>query len=101
MVFVPVAKVSDIPPGTIRECPAGGKTVAVANVSGKFYAIDNVCLHRGGPLGQGALDGNVVTCPWHAWQFNVATGKAGESATVGVACYTTEVRGDEIFVDAG
>jgi len=101
MAFERIAKTAEIAPGTVHEVQAGGKPVAVANVGGKFYAISGTCLHRGGPLGQGSLDGNVLMCPWHGWQFDVTTGKVSGNATVGVDCYPLEVRGDELFVDAG
>jgi len=93
------AKVSEIPVGSIKEVLVGGKPVALANVGGAFYAINNTCLHRGGPLGQGQLEGPVVTCPWHGWQFDVTTGMAVMNPNAGVGCLKTEVRGDEIFVD--
>jgi nitrite reductase (NADH) small subunit len=101
MAFVRAARTAEIAPGTIREIQIGGKAVAVAHVGDKFHAINNTCLHRGGPLGQGSLAGNVVTCPWHGWQFDVTTGKATQNETIGVACYAVEVRGDEVFVDIG
>ena len=66
-------KTTEIAPGQIREFQLDGHTVAIANLGGKFYAIDNTCLHRGGPLGQGVLDGQKVTCPWHGWQFGRAS----------------------------
>jgi nitrite reductase/ring-hydroxylating ferredoxin subunit len=99
MAFVRVAGTSDIPAGTIKECTVGEAVIALANVGGKFHAISNTCLHRGGPLGQGLLDGSVVTCPWHGWQFDVATGKTVQNAKFGVDCFPVEVRGEEIFVD--
>ncbi len=101
MAFMRTTKTSEIPPGTIREFQCDGKTVAIANVDGQFYAINNTCLHRGGPLGQGVLDGQVVTCPWHGWEYDVSTGKVVMNPSVGVECYRVEVRGDDIFVDAG
>ncbi len=101
MGFERVGKAAEIAPGTIQEVHVGGKAIAVANVGGQFYAIDNTCLHRGGPLGGGVMDGKVVTCPWHGWQYDVTTGKVSQNATVGVGCYRAEVRGDEIYVDAG
>jgi len=101
MAFERAAKTSDIAQGAIHEVQVGGKTVAVAHVGDKFHAINNICLHRGGPLGQGVMDGNIVTCPWHGWQFDVTTGKAAQNPTIGVACYPVEVRGDEVFVDLG
>ena len=101
MGFARAAKTNEITPGTIREFQVEGKAIAVANVGGKFYAINNTCLHRGGPLGQGVMDGNIVTCPWHGWQYDVTTGKIGQNPKVGVDCYAVEVRGEDIFVDAG
>jgi nitrite reductase/ring-hydroxylating ferredoxin subunit len=101
MGFERAAKSAEIPAGKIKDVQVNGTAVALANVGGKFYAINNSCLHRGGPLGQGALDGKIVTCPWHGWQYDVTTGKVAENASVGVACYPTEVRGDEVFVDIG
>jgi nitrite reductase/ring-hydroxylating ferredoxin subunit len=99
MAFVRAAKLAEIPSGTIREFQVEGRSVALANVGGKFYAINNACLHRAGPLGQGALSGKVVTCPWHGWQYDVTTGKVLQNPLVGVDCYTTEVRGEDLFVD--
>jgi nitrite reductase (NADH) small subunit len=101
MAFVRVGKVTDVPVGEIREVAAGGKAIAVANVGGKFHAIDNTCLHRGGPLGEGMLEGTVVTCPWHGWQFDVITGKNSVNPAAVVGCYAVEVKGDEVFVDLG
>ena len=101
MGFVRTVKVDELPPGTIRELQIEGKAVALANVGGKFYAINNTCLHRGGPLGQGLLEGKIVTCPWHGWQYDVTSGKVVQNPTVGVDCYPAEVRGQDIFVDVG
>ena|SRR5437588_411572 len=101
MAFVRAAKMTDVPAGTIREFQVEGKAIALANIGGQFYAISNTCLHRGGPLGDGPLEGSVVTCPWHGWQYDVITGKVGQNQTVGVEVYGVEVRGDEIFVNVG
>ena len=75
MTFVRTVKVDELPDGTIRELMIEGKAIAIANIGGKFYAINNTCLHRGGPLGQGLLEGKIVTCPWHGWQFDMINGK--------------------------
>ena len=101
MAFVAAAKAADVAAGTIREVQLGATRIALANVAGSFYAINGTCLHRGGPLGQGHLEGKTVTCPWHGWQFDVTTGKANMNPSAGVACYATEVRGDEVYVDVG
>jgi nitrite reductase (NADH) small subunit len=99
MAFVRAAAVGEIPAGTIREVSVEGKAVAVANVDGQFYAINNTCLHRGGPLGDGVMEGKIVTCPWHGWQYDVTTGKVSQNPAVGVDSYAVEVRGDEIYVN--
>ena len=101
MNIVRATKKDEIPPGTIHEFQLDGKTVAIANVNDKFFAINNVCLHRGGPLGEGELEGSIVTCPWHGWQYDVTTGKVVMNPAVGVDCYLVELRGDDIFVDCG
>jgi len=99
MPFVRAAKTSEVPAGTIHEVQVAGKAVALANAAGEFYAINNTCLHRGGPLGQGSLHDKIVTCPWHGWEYDVTTGKVVQNPSMGVACYPTEVRGDEVFID--
>ncbi len=99
MGFVRAAKVGELPAGAVREFHVEGKAIALANVGGTIYAINNTCLHRGGPLGQGVLEGKEVTCPWHGWQFDVTSGKAVQNPAAGVDCYRTEVRGEDIFVE--
>ena len=99
MAFVQAAKVSDIPAGAIKDVKVGEMEVALANVGGKFYAISNTCLHRGGPLGQGVLEDRIVTCPWHGWLFDVTTGMVAQNDSVGVSCFATEVRGEEVYVN--
>jgi nitrite reductase (NADH) small subunit len=101
VAFVRAAKKDEVPTGTIREFQLDGAVVAIANVGGKFHVINNVCLHRGGPLGQGALEGAIVTCPWHGWQYDVTNGKLLMNPAIGVDCYAVEVRGDDIFVNCG
>jgi len=80
--WIPIADVSECPPGASIERLADGRMVAIANVDGTFHAIDGLCPHQGGPLGTGALCGVVLTCPWHGWQFDVTTGRHRLSATV-------------------
>jgi nitrite reductase (NADH) small subunit len=101
MAFVRAVAAGEIPVGTIREVDVDGKALAVANVGGVFHAIDNTCLHRGGPLGDGPLEGKIVTCPWHGWQYDVTTGKVSQNPSVGVACYPVELRGTDVYVDLG
>jgi nitrite reductase/ring-hydroxylating ferredoxin subunit len=101
MAFLRAARKDEVAPGSICEFQVAGKPVAVANVAGKFCALSSICVHQAGPLGEGELDGNVVTCPWHGWQYDVTTGKVVTSPTLGVDTYPVEVRGEDIFVDVG
>ncbi len=96
---VRVASVGDVEPGEGRVVEADGRTLALFNVDGRFYAIDNACAHRGGPLGEGDLEGTVVTCPWHAWRWDVTTGANVNNPAVGVACVPVVVENGTVFVE--
>jgi 3-phenylpropionate/trans-cinnamate dioxygenase ferredoxin subunit len=98
--YVSVAKTSDIPPGKVRSCPVDGRKIAVCNVDGTFYAIDDVCTHDGGELDQGELDGDQIECPRHGARFDVKTGRALTlPAVMPVKSYPVRVEGDAIEVE--
>jgi len=99
MSGVRVASVTEVPPGTGREVMAGNQVVALFNVDGKFYALDGICPHAGGPLGEGELQGTVVTCPWHGWQFDVTTGQHCLNARLTHQTLVVRVEGDDILVE--
>ena len=96
--FVTAAKVSEISEGEGKAVKVGGKDIAIFNVEGEFYAIDDACRHKGGLLGEGMLDGNIVTCPWHHWQYNVMTGISPTNLQIKVETYEVKVEGDKIKV---
>jgi nitrite reductase/ring-hydroxylating ferredoxin subunit len=96
--FIRVAALTDLPAGSCMTVQANGKAVALYNVEGTVFATDNTCLHRGGPLGDGQLEGDVVTCPWHMWQYNVRTGENVMNPSVKVATYEVKVENGEIKV---
>ena len=96
--FVKCASLAELEPGACKAVEVSGKTVALFNVAGSVYCLDNTCLHRGGPLGEGTLEGDVVTCPWHLWQYNVRTGANLMNPTIKVASYAVQVEGDDISV---
>jgi nitrite reductase (NADH) small subunit/3-phenylpropionate/trans-cinnamate dioxygenase ferredoxin subunit len=96
---VRLAATGEIPPGEGRTLEVRGRAVALFNVDGRFYAIDNECSHRGGPLGDGELEGRVVSCPWHAWRWDVTTGANVNNPAVRVACYPVTVEDGAIFVE--
>ncbi|HUI26960.1 MAG TPA: Rieske 2Fe-2S domain-containing protein [Candidatus Kryptonia bacterium] len=96
--FVRVAATGDIPKGQGRTFELNGKKVAVFNCDGTFYAIDDTCKHRGGPLGDGELDGTVVTCPWHGWTYDVTTGESPDDPSCAVDRYDVKLDGDGVLV---
>jgi nitrite reductase (NADH) small subunit len=96
---VRVAAVDEMSAGEGRVVEAEGRTLALFNVDGAFYALDNSCAHRGGPLGEGDLDGRVVTCPWHAWRWDVTTGANVNNPGVKVACLSVIVADGAVFVE--
>lgn len=97
--WVNVAGVNDLQPGDAKTVSADGTDIALFNVGGTFHAVNNTCLHRGGPLGEGMLEGEIVTCPWHGWQYNVTTGKTVANPGMGVEKYNTRVEGSDVFVE--
>ncbi len=98
--FVKIATTNDIEPGMVKVYEAGGKQIALCNVDGTFYAIDDVCTHDGGPLDQGELLGDQIECPRHGALFDVKTGKALTLPAVqGVKSYAVQVDGDDIKVE--
>ena len=98
--FVRVAKVSEILPGRALVVVLGDRELAVCNVSGSFYAIDNICTHDGGPLDQGELQGRIMECPRHGAQFDVTTGEAVElPAMIPLDTFQVRVNGEDIEVE--
>lgn len=96
--FVRVASVSDVEPGKVKQIKANGKTIALCNVQGTFYALDDVCIHRGGPLGEGYVEGHKLECPWHGWQFDVKTGITGANPGMCVPTYEVKIEGTDVLV---
>jgi 3-phenylpropionate/trans-cinnamate dioxygenase ferredoxin subunit len=97
--FIKVAETSDIPAGRVKVVVAGNKRIALCNVDGQFYAIDDLCTHNGTPLDQGELTGNVIECPRHGARFDVRTGKVlALPAVKPLNTYPLRVEGSEIWV---
>ncbi len=96
---VKVANTDELEPGQGMVAEVGGKEIALFNVGGMFYALNNICVHRGGPLGEGELDGEVVTCPWHNWEYNVTTGACLTNPSTCVAQFPLVVEGNEVKID--
>lgn len=94
-----VAKLAEVPPGSSREVIADGRIVALYNVDGQFYALDGICPHLGGPLGKGKLQGCIVTCPWHGWQFDVRDGQFQLHHSIVQPQLNVRVVGDDVQVE--
>ncbi len=95
---VQVCSEKELTPGSMRTIKAGTRSVSVCNSEGRLYAFDDTCLHKGGPLGQGKLEGEVVTCPWHAWKWNVVTGASLTNPNLSVKTYVVSVENGFITV---
>jgi nitrite reductase (NADH) small subunit len=96
--FTRVARADEIPEGGAKVVEANSREIAVFNVGGTFYAIYNVCPHEGGPLGEGALKGHTISCPWHDLAFDVRTGLAADGGGNCVGSYEVKVKENEVFV---
>jgi len=97
--FQTVARAPEIAPGEMKLVNVAGQDVVVANVDGAFFAFGNECTHVGGPLVEGELEGENVTCPWHATIFNVKTGQPSAGpGTSAVPTYEVRLEGDDIRI---
>ena|ERR1700694_5190258 len=96
--FLPVARVGDIAPGTAATVLVGDREVALFNIDGTYHAIDNTCPHQGGPLADGFIEGDTVTCPWHAWCFRLTDGKMTLGDYSIVEVFDVQVDGEQISV---
>lgn len=91
---------SEVPVGEVRSVAVDNSIVAVCNVDGTFYAFEGTCPHAGGPLGDGFLNGDTLTCPWHGWQFDVKSGACTFSPDIIQDKFTVVVKGDQLEISA-
>ena len=91
---------AELPPrNEAREFTLGDKVICVANVDGTFSAMDNACLHRGGPLGQGVIDRGKLICPWHGWEWNPANGEAAHNPAAKVQVYPLKIESGDVLIE--
>lgn len=98
MPFVTVARVEDVPPGTVARVQAGDEEIAVTNVDDEFFAAQGACLHLKGPLGDGDLQGPYLVCPWHGWHYDIRTGLNDFDHAIQIRTYEVRVENGEIQV---
>ena len=97
--WIEIAKTTDIASGTGKEFTVENRIVALFHVDGQFHAIDGICAHAGGPVGDGAVTGCLVTCPWHGWQYDVTTGAMCLNDQIRLESFPVKVEGDAIMVE--
>ena len=94
-----VATLDELPAGALIEVEHNGDYYAICNVGGQVRAVHGTCPHEGGPLGQGALEGPMITCPWHCWQFDSATGICIQGDDVAIETYPVQIEGNQVLVN--
>jgi len=99
MAFVKVGSLAALPPGSVMEAEVGEGTYAICNVGGELSALEGICPHAGGPIGQGNVDGDRVVCPWHEWAYYCRTGVNDYDESVKLATFPVKLDGDDILID--
>jgi 3-phenylpropionate/trans-cinnamate dioxygenase ferredoxin component len=98
--YIAVAGRSEVPEGSVVCVDVAGRKVALCQVGGAFYAVDDTCSHVGGSLAEGEVDGYEVVCPWHGARFDIRTGEAmGPPADSPVARFNVRAEGDTIEIE--
>ena len=109
-----IATVDELGPGQRKIVTIGRREIGVFNIEGAYFALRNVCPHKGAPLCKGlqrplitasgvnqvayAREGEIIKCPWHLWEFDIKTGRALHDDAVGVRSYAVQVEGDDVVV---
>ncbi|TDJ61178.1 MAG: Rieske (2Fe-2S) protein [Nitrospina sp.] len=99
MALHQICKISDIGEGQCKTFTVDSKQIAVYNAGGQWCATENTCLHKGGSLGSGKLEGNIITCPLHGWQYDVTSGQCQNNPEAKVGTYKVQVEGDQVSLE--
>lgn len=94
-----LCELSGIPQNSSREFVVDSRIVALFHSAQGLHAIDGMCAHQGGPIAQGQLDGQCVTCPWHGWQYDITNGKNLLTGKQMLDCFEVEQRGDAVWIE--
>lgn len=98
MPFLKVGTLAQLPPDSVMEVMVGDQPYAVCHAGGAIRALSGVCIHRGGPLGQGQIHDGFVVCPYHLWEFDCTTGEYDYDATKRVPTFEVKVEGEDIYI---
>ena len=98
--FITVCRETDIAPNAAQSFIVNGKEIAVYHIAGKFYATQNACLHRNGPLAEGELKECTVICPWHGWEYDIPTGANLLNRAAKLKTFAVQVKHGEVQVAA-
>ncbi len=98
-MWIKAGKFSDIEEGKSQIVNAENKEIAIFKIEGKVYAIENTCPHRGGPLAEGYVEGTEVTCPWHAWAFDLKTGACQSAPEFKQPVFKIKIENNEILIE--
>lgn len=97
--FVKLTSESELPPpNEAKEFTLSDRVICIANVKGTISAMDNVCLHRGGPLGQGVIEKGKVVCPWHGWEWDPQTGEAAHNPAAKLPVYPIKIENGDVLI---
>jgi nitrite reductase (NADH) small subunit len=99
MALLRVCTLTELPPGTVTEVSSGARPFAVVNCSGEIICFDGTCPHAGGPLGQGMVQGDMLVCPWHGWEYYCKTGVNDSDEDIVLERFPVLVEKGEIFVE--
>ena len=97
-MFVAVGRIDEFISGQGKMVTVNGRHVALFRLGDEFHAIDNLCLHKAGPLCEGFIEHDVVTCPWHGWSYEIRTGTLVQDPRVGVSRHEVRIEGETISV---
>ena len=98
--FIKIASTTDLSVGSSAIVEIEGRTIALFNVNGRYFALDNTCAHRGGPLGEGFVDQRNLTvqCPWHGWVYSLSTGVSPIDSMAKVEAFEVLVEGEDVKI---
>ena len=98
MDFIEIARASELPVGRAKSIRIGNRSIALYHTPKGFFASDNTCPHRGGPLSEGDIIGDEIVCPWHLWGFNLHTGVCDGNRDISIVTHEVKVEDDRVLV---